>query len=139
MSGRDRQLNAKDDPSRRLVFGVHSTMMPFDDRPHDREPHPQPGLLRREEGLECMQLRLGREPGSGVADEDFRLVSTRRASAHHDLASARLCSHGVNGVERQIEDDLLQLHGITDDRRKIGREREPQIDAMLHGLGHQEL
>ena len=43
-----------------FVLGVYCPAMPFDDRLHDGETHPEPLLFRGEEWLERTHLRLGR-------------------------------------------------------------------------------
>ena len=94
------------------ILRVHTSVMPFDDRPHDRQSHSQPLVLRREEGLEEPLLRVERQARTIVMNRDLRgAVARCRAHAHPSVrAHSR---RRVERVEREIDDDLLQLDGIT--------------------------
>src|SRR6516162_2338375 len=86
--------------------------MGVDDRPADRQPHPHAAGFR---GVECLEnalqmRRIDARPGiahcyegAGVvllgADEQFSWPGLDRA-------------HGFNGVQDQVQDDLLQLNAI---------------------------
>jgi len=106
----------------------------LDDRAADGQTHAEPVGLGAEERRE--HVRGGsREADSVVADRDLDGVVPRCGGADSDTPDAvgvRL--HRFESVAKQVEDDLLDLHAVADDRRDVGREVEPQLDAELTGL-----
>jgi hypothetical protein len=110
---------------------------------HSREPETRPlsHLFRREERLEDVFERLRLDARSGVghleADVDSRLdgrvlgrvalVDAFRARTDRQRAAARHCVAGVDG---EIDDDLLELAAVGDDRRQERVGNDADLDLL---------
>ena len=99
--------------------------MSLDDGPADRQAHPQALRLRREEGVEqAERLGLG-EPDAGILDGDDRpgAILDRLDGGTHDEPASRGwdVAHGLGRVDEQVEEDLLELDPIAEDRRQVAR------------------
>ena len=117
---------AEDEPARLLDEAIHH---------RQAEPGALADLLGGEEGLEDLVDDLLRDTCAGILDLDQHIVRHRHlalaggldlagrhvARADRQLATVR---HGVTGVHRQVDDDLLELG-------QVGAHR-PQVPPVPH-------
>jgi hypothetical protein len=82
--------------------------MGFDNRAADREAHAHSVGLRRVEGFEETRQSFGAQPRAGVSHPEAHLVRFRLSCGDEHLSGA-VCNptHCLDGVENEIEDDLL--------------------------------
>ncbi len=122
-------------------------MVRLDDPLADGEAEPGSLLLGRVERDEDALPGLGWDPGAGVAevDLDAGVAEAGLPPAGELVAGERGCDaegpapgHGLEGVERQVEEDLLQLLGVALHRRELGRHLQDDVDARWD-LGGEEL
>ena len=93
-----------------------TTFVRLDDRAADRQAHAESLGLGRDEWLEDTgQLRF-RYSDSGVADRDddksLPIVIGRNSQRPRSALDDR---DGITRVEQQVQDHLLQLHGVSRD------------------------
>ncbi len=82
--------------------------MGFDDRAADREAHAHALRLGRVEWLEQTRETFLAQPGAGVLHPEAHLVRFRLAGSDVHLSGAvSNRTHCLDGVENEIEDDLL--------------------------------
>ena len=75
-----------------------------------------------------MRLRCsGRNAGAGVGNDGLHVAVEQRGHAHAPAAG-----HGFFGVEKQVQEDLLQFAGVAVDGRQFPGKIE--IDENLRGL-----
>src|ERR1700733_8086846 len=118
----------------RLVGGQPQTpTMTFDDRAADRPAHAQATWLRR---IECIKYELDilcGQTGPRVADRDDDSVRLGCARRNEQLSRAvRDCVHCLDGIDDEIEHDLLQLDPIPFDEWQAVREACLYGDLTLH-------
>src|SRR5207253_1300487 len=90
------------------------------------ETGPGPDLFRREERVEDALLELGRDPGPRVREGDpDQLVVAARGDP--DRLALRI-GERVSGVCEQVDEDLLELNRIGDDKQLVGAELELDLD-----------
>jgi hypothetical protein len=73
---------------------------------------------------------LDGDNGPGTIVEDL----ASRAN-HEPAALGRELAHGVGGVEEEVEEDLLELNPIPQDRRQVRGQRHLEGDAVTAELG----
>src|SRR5205814_3989510 len=100
-----------------------SSPVPIHDGAADRKPHAQPTRLRRIERLEQAR-RLGlAEADARILDRDDRpeaIVTLLEGRAHDQPAPLRRdLPHGLDGVQQQVQEDLLELDPIAQHRRQV--------------------
>ena len=114
-----RQDELKRRPRPGIVGGGHPSAMGLDDRAADRQSHAHAARLGGEEGPEQTVRVLRVDAGSGVDDLDRHLIGLNRLRSDQQLAlPLGDRRHGLNGVDRQIDDDLLELDPIADHWRQ---------------------
>jgi hypothetical protein len=115
------------------------------------EPRSLSDRLRREEWLEDPRQIFGRDTHAAVSHGDVReparrdVERDRRArrfielldvGRYGELATAW---HGIARVDAEVQHRALQLHGVADDRHRLGRKLgdhgDPSIDAPLEERG----
>src|SRR5690606_35337994 len=99
-----------------------------DDRAADGQAHPDAVILGGKEGFED-RFGIG-DAVPGVADLD-RDVVTVGGAADPQLPLRGTIGHRVPGVDDQVEDDLLELHAVGDDRWNAPSKL--QVDRDLAG------
>ena len=106
--------------------------MRLDDRAADREPHPQPARLGGEIGLEEPLGRGGGQSPPGIVHHDLRHAVGAPRGLHLDLPPphARF-PDGVDGVLDEVDEHLLDLDAIGEDRQRARPEMEPQQHVLL--------
>lgn len=72
----------------RIVTELQITVMHFNDRPHDRHPHPKAVCLRRRKRFKHNTINLLREPAAGVKHGQFNQL-TFLAGGQRDAGSGR--------------------------------------------------
>src|SRR5262249_2605803 len=108
-----------------LGLRIDETAGLFDDAVDGREAETGAlaDLLGREERLEALVQNVRRDAGPSVGDLDQHIVGRRHAlvsvaravsgsdvrGAHPELAAVR---HGIAGVDREIDDHLLELREV---------------------------
>jgi hypothetical protein len=88
----------------------------FDDRARDRQSHSHAAGLGREERLEDAMVSAVDDPDSGVFHQYFD-AGRRQLGAQEHPAVVRPCTDGLQRVQEQVEDHLLQLDTIAADDR----------------------
>ena len=82
--------------------------MSFDNRAADREAHAHAVGLRRIEWFKETRQSFGAQSGAGVLHPEAHLVRFRLAGSDEHLSGAiSNRTHCLDGVENEIEDDLL--------------------------------
>ena len=90
------------------------------------------------EGLEDARADRLRDAAAGVRQVELHDAAEGRGllgAGHGEGAAMR---HGVEGIEREVEDDLLQLALVALDQHRARRRRVVQLDAGLRELGAQQ-
>ncbi len=109
---------------------------PLDDAEADRQPEPRALAhgLGGEEGVENAAQVLGRDPRAGVGHfHDGQLL--RRVGRGRDPdGPVGFAVVGVDGVGDQVEEDLLQLGGVGEQRRQGGIQFGEKLDAAAAGF-----
>ena len=77
-------------------------------------------LLRRVEEIEGLGDLLLAHPGPVVRDRD-RQLAVDRGAADRNLALASGVAHRVHRVDQDVQEDLLELEGVTEDPRPGGK------------------
>src|SRR5688500_7445374 len=104
-------------PPASYVFRLDPAAMRFDDRAHNRQPHPEAFLLGGEKLLEKMGARRLRDPMAMIAHAHRNhSVAIEGGDMHFALGRRRL-AHGLESIVDQSNQDLLKLAGITGDHR----------------------
>src|SRR3954466_7734595 len=88
------------------------TAVRFNDRAADAQPHPGAVRLRGEERFEYPVRELGEKSGAIVADRDDDLRVVRPLRLDHYLSRPVHVFHGIDAVDDEVHDDLLQLYAI---------------------------
>ena len=80
------------------------------------------------------------DAGAGIAHRYLGLLVVDASAADHHLPLVRgLVVHGLDGVERQVQDDLLHLHPIGADLRQPWFEFGAERHALGRRFGSQHL
>src|SRR5258707_912210 len=97
--------------------GPPTAPMRPNDRPTDRQPHTSPVILGRKECPEDLVLLLRGQSYTGIADRDQQL-SIAGFRPDDKLTSASGSLHGIDAVEHEVHEDLLQLDTVCHDLGK---------------------
>ena len=90
--------------------------------------------LGAEERREDVDRGLG-QADAVVAHRDLDGVAPRRRGGDGDTpVTVGVPLHGLERIAQQVEDDLLDLHPIAQDRGQLAREVELDLDAELAGV-----
>jgi hypothetical protein len=103
------------------------TAVRFDDRSADREADAHAALLGREEALkQVVELTCGYAKTSVLylRVDRFRLG----LGGANDQPALSMIGHGLEGVDRKVRKDLLELYAVAPHERKA-----PQRDRALRG------
>src|SRR5246127_5284789 len=93
------------------------------------------GGKERIEDLVCL---LRGQPHASIADRDQELFVFRSLRFDDEFARSIDILHGIDTVHDQIHYDLLQLHPISHDVRKILRQFGPEKYSVSRCLAMQE-
>ena len=133
-----RQGEVEDRAARGVGGRPQPPAMGFDDRAADRKSEAQSVRLRRVEGLEEIRLDSRRKPWTRVAygDEDVARLGLARRDPQFARALAQ-AAHGLDGVQRQVEEDLLQFDPVAANGRqafcKLGSHGNAVLDRFAAG------
>ena len=76
---------------------------------------------------------------SGVLHTQTRTIVTFRQGSNKQVTRAFVnISHRIRSVPKQIQDDLLELNTITDDRREVLGKVRPQGDTIPLKIAHRQ-
>ena len=128
--------NRQHDRERGAAVGIvrrrYLAAVAFDDGAADRKAHAQSFRLAGDEGIEDRLERVRGDSRAAVlnVDQHVRFVNRTRA---HDQAPRAVESgsvHGAEGIEHQVQDDLLKLDAVALDRADVGRQVEVDRDLV---------
>jgi len=105
------------------------TAVRFDDRSADSEADAHTGLLGREEALkQVVELTCGyaRTSVLHLRVDRFRLD----LGGANDQPALSMIGHGLDGVDRKVRKDLLELYAVAPHERKARREIERCADGL---------
>src|SRR5467141_4831589 len=92
--------------------------MRLNDRPADGQSHTSPVILGRKECPEDLVHLLREKPHAGIADRDQQLtIAGFRLDGK--LTSATSFLHGIDAIEHEVHENLLELHTVYHDLGKI--------------------
>src|SRR6266404_3536391 len=114
-------MDFEDSPFARLAFDRNFTAVILDDPLADGEAQPySSSFLRRKKRLKNLGKIRFRDAKAGVRHRYHRhrrsAIELRYVCFYNQLAAFR---HSVNGVQKKIDQNLLQLLGIGLDARQI--------------------
>ncbi len=98
--------------------GPQAPAVGLDDRTADGQPHTSPVIFGRKECIEDLFRLLRRKSPTGITDRDQQL-SIAGFRPDGKLTSARHSLHGIDAVEHEVHENLLQLHAVRHDVGKI--------------------
>src|SRR3954453_23499218 len=107
----------------------------LDDGTADRQSHAHPVGLGGEEGIEQLMHILGIDANPIVLYlyQHLAVFALARPDQQLTRTVGNGC-HGLDAVDRQIHDDLLQLNPVGEHHRQRGRELEPQAHPIVEQL-----
>src|SRR5258708_28876374 len=91
----------------------------------DGQSHTGPVDLRGKKRIEDLVRLLRWKPYAGIADADHKLLVFRSPRLDGKLARPIRILHRINAVTDEVHHDLLQLHAISHEQRKICRQLRP--------------
>src|SRR2546430_272778 len=101
-----------------VSVGPQAATMRLNDRPTDGQPHTRPVILGRKECPEDLVRLLRGQSHTGIADRDQQLtIADFRLDGK--LTSATRFLHGVDAVEHEVHENLLQLHTVCHHLGKV--------------------
>ena len=112
--------------------------MRFNDGAADGQSHADPMRLGGKEGVEDLVRLLRRQPHAGIADTHHKLLVSRSVRLDGEFARPLHILHRINAVHHEVHHDLLQLHAIPRDLRKICRQLHPYRYEVSRDLAAQE-
>src|SRR5467141_4618706 len=134
---RGRQGELKGCATGGVSVGPQAAAMRLNDRPTDGQPHTSPVILGRKECREDLVRLLRGQSHTGIADRDQQLtIADFRLDSK--LTSATRFLHGVDAVEHEVHENLLQLHTVCDDLGKILGKLGADGDRVAAGLAAQQ-
>jgi hypothetical protein len=104
--------------------------MGFDDRTADRQSHAYPVGLGRVEWVEEALETLRAQSGTRISHNDEHAVRLLHSADHQLAGPLAGVAHRFDGVDDQVDDNLLQLDAIASNERQALRELRLQRDAI---------
>src|ERR1700730_6832756 len=98
--------------------GPQEAAMRLNDRPTDGQPHANPLILGSKECPEDLVRLLRAQSRTGIADRDQQLTMVG-FRLDGKLTSATRFLHGIDAIEHEVHENLLQLHTVCHDLGKI--------------------
>src|ERR1700730_5977412 len=92
--------------------------MRLNDLPTDWQPHNKPAILGHKECPEDLVRVFGGQSHAGIADRDQQLTIIG-FRLDGKLTSAIRSLHGIDAVEHEVHENLLELHTVCHDLGKI--------------------
>src|SRR2546422_11715019 len=112
--------------------------MRFKNGAADAKPHAGAVRLGGKEGIEDLVRLLRGKPYAGVADRDQKLLVFRSLRLDGKLTRSIHVFHGLDAVDHEVHQDLLQLYWIAHYLGKICRQLRPDGYRVSHCLTPQE-
>src|SRR5437763_7101670 len=109
----------------------------FDDRARDRQADSHPVALGRHERMKELRRNLRRDAGAAVGDTDFQQLAVMRAACDQHFAAFRLL-HGLDGIANQVQQDLLYLHLVDQNKIMARIDLKSNPHAVLLGAHQRE-
>src|SRR6202051_4187619 len=104
--------------------------MCFHDRTADRQPHADSAGLGSKKWLKKLIQLIGGNPPAGITNRNNDVVrSLVPRNQKQFFRMVLLPIHGLDGIQHQIKDHLLQLYGIAGNRRKVRSKLGSQINV----------
>src|SRR5580658_6834783 len=99
--------------------------MRLNDRAADAKPHARAVGLGGKERVEYLFRQLRWKAYAGITDRNENLLAVSSLRLDEHLSYSINIPHRFDAVDDQIHHNLLQLHSIAGDPRKIGRQFSP--------------
>ena len=100
---------------------------------------PRPVALVEKNGSKTWASYPGGNPVTLIVNADLRVIVAGRSGPHgHDAIAAAQLGDGVDGVDDDVEDGLLEQHAIAVDRRPVAVEFQRQPDAADQGVARKQ-
>src|SRR5262249_27400480 len=113
------------------VFCVNGAGVCFNDRASDGEAHSQAFRLGREELLKQAASRFRRNAETVIAHAGANSAITILLSLNFDFTRRyRRVGHSIEGIQDKINQNLLNLDGISFDHRQVRIERSLQLTPV---------
>ena len=125
-------------PATVIARGPNPAAMRLDNRPADRQAHSHAAGLCRVERLEQPVQIACRKPGAQVAHRYQHAIGSVSLCADAEMTMSADVRHCLDGIEDEIEDNLLHLDSVPVDRRDLGAELGLQCDIGALQLGPHE-
>ena len=116
--------------------GPQAAAMRLDDRTADGQPHTSPVIFGRKECIEDLFRLLRGKSHTGITDRDQQL-SIAGFRPDGKLTSASHSLHGIDTVEHEVHEYLLQLDAVRHDVGKIAGKFVTNQNRMPAGLAVQ--
>src|ERR1700722_8542470 len=99
--------------------------MRLNDGAADAKSHAGAVRLRSKERIEYLIDLLGGQPYASIADGHHKFLVFSLLRPDGEFAWPSHIVHRIDAIHDEVHHDLLQLHAITHDRRKIRGEFRP--------------
>jgi len=116
--------------------GPQTATIRFHDGTADRQAHSGALRLRGEESIKNPIRFFGRQAHASVADRDQDWTTLSHFGLDRKFTSRVL--HGLDGVEHEVHQHLLELHSVSCDFGKIRREFRAHRDRIPGRLAPQQ-
>src|SRR5882724_833920 len=103
----------------RVGGGPQTTSMRLDNRTADWESHTGTVSLRGEERAEDLFGLLQRQSDASIADRDHQLAILDSLRPYRKFTCGTYVLHGVDAIEHQVHENLLQLNTVCHNPGKI--------------------
>src|SRR6516162_4715984 len=126
-----------------MAVDKHEAAGLFDDAVYRRQPEPGSGaqFLRRKKRIENAPDIAAGDPDAGIGYLDQHVVarrhhlvpaplSLRRVKIHRANGQGPTAGHGVPSIDREVDDDLLELTLVNLDRAKVAPVHNFELDIL---------
>ena len=130
----DHQLSdkRKPDPERGAavipVFGPDPPIVRLDNGARDGQPHPHAFGFAGEERLEDLVQVVFRNSWPMIRHGEFGKVLGARALNADDAVFGRCIPHRVDPIHNKVQNDLLKLNAVAEDRKRLRCDLTDQLD-----------
>src|SRR6185437_13635014 len=118
----------------RLVLRPYPSLVCQYDGARDRETYSRTLLLAREERIKDFSQLFRWNARTRVGNRDNGRRSPIKLAAADHRAAIWHRRHGLHAVEDQVQDDLLQLNGVTPDPQRLGAQIVVKRDVAARRL-----
>src|SRR5262245_55616615 len=113
------QSKSEQGATARIGFGPKLTPVRLDNAARNRKSDAHAGGFRGDKGLEQFCRDLLVDTATGIRDADLDHAALSTPGLHHKLLPLGAL-HRFDCVANEIEQDLLNLHFLDEDRRNVG-------------------